>query len=65
MFTDQAGRFADACEKIDHLEDFRTIDLDAIAAATARPSSPEVKAATICCSPVTNPACMTALSVGA
>jgi len=31
-FTDQAGRFADACEKIDHLEDFRTIALDANAA---------------------------------
>ena len=28
-FTDQAGRFADACEKIDHLEDFRMIALDA------------------------------------
>ena len=28
-FTDQAGRFADACEKIDHLEEFRTIALDA------------------------------------
>jgi hypothetical protein len=32
VFTDQAGRFADACEKIDHLEDFRTIALDANAA---------------------------------
>jgi len=31
-FTDQAGRFADACEKIDHLEDFRTIALNANAA---------------------------------
>ena len=31
-FTDQAGRFADACEKIDHLEEFRTIALDANAA---------------------------------
>ena len=31
-FTDHAGRFADACEKIDHLEDFRTIALDANAA---------------------------------
>lgn len=31
-FTDQAGRFADACEKIDHLEDFREIALDANAA---------------------------------
>ncbi|MEE4211888.1 MAG: hypothetical protein V2I43_21790 [Parvularcula sp.] len=29
VFTDQAGRFADACEKIDHLEEFRTIALDA------------------------------------
>lgn len=28
-FTDHAGRFADACEKIDHLEDFRMIALDA------------------------------------
>lgn len=28
-FTDQAGRFADACEKIDHLEEFRSIALDA------------------------------------
>jgi hypothetical protein len=28
-FTDFAGRFADACEKIDHLEDFRKIALDA------------------------------------
>lgn len=34
-FTDQAGRFADACEKIDHLEDFRTIALDANAALVA------------------------------
>lgn len=32
LFTDQAGRFADACEKIDHLEDFRTIALNANAA---------------------------------
>ncbi len=31
-FVDQAGRFADACEKIDHLEEFRTIALDANAA---------------------------------
>ncbi len=31
-FTDQAGRFADACEKIDHLEEFRTAALDANAA---------------------------------
>ncbi|WP_045984082.1 hypothetical protein [Paracoccus sp. S4493] len=31
-FTDQAGRFADACEKIDHLEEFRTIALNANAA---------------------------------
>ena len=31
-FTDQAGRFADACEKIDHLEEFRTIALHANAA---------------------------------
>ena len=31
-FTDQAGRFADACEKIDHLEEFRTIACDANAA---------------------------------
>ncbi|MDJ0627610.1 MAG: hypothetical protein QNJ44_05075 [Rhodobacter sp.] len=31
-FTDQAGRFADACEKIDHLEEFRAIALDANAA---------------------------------
>jgi hypothetical protein len=31
-FTDHAGRFADACEKIDHLEDFRTIALNANAA---------------------------------
>ncbi|RMC62457.1 hypothetical protein EBB04_33040 [Sinorhizobium meliloti] len=29
VFTDHAGRFADACEKIDHLEDFRAIALDA------------------------------------
>ena len=28
-FTDQAGRFADACEKIDHLEEFRMIALNA------------------------------------
>lgn len=28
-FTDQAGRFADACEKIDHLEEFRAIALAA------------------------------------
>jgi hypothetical protein len=28
-FTDFAGRFADACEKIDHLEDFRIIALEA------------------------------------
>lgn len=34
-FTDQAGRFADACEKIDHLEEFRTIALDANAALAA------------------------------
>ena len=32
VFTDQAGRFADACEKIDHLEEFRTIALNANAA---------------------------------
>lgn len=32
VFTDQAGRFADACEKIDHLEDFRSIAIDANAA---------------------------------
>lgn len=32
VFTDQAGRFADACEKIDHLEDFRLIALNANAA---------------------------------
>lgn len=25
VFADAAGRFADACEKIDHLEDFLTI----------------------------------------
>jgi len=31
-FTDQAGRFADACEKIDHLEEFREIALYANAA---------------------------------
>ncbi|KPQ24577.1 MAG: hypothetical protein HLUCCA13_08660 [Halomonas sp. HL-48] len=31
-FTDYAGRFADACEKIDHLEEFRSIALDANAA---------------------------------
>lgn len=31
-FTDHAGRFADACEKIDHLEDFRAIALAANAA---------------------------------
>ncbi len=31
-FIDQTGRFADACEKIDHLEEFRTIALDANAA---------------------------------
>lgn len=31
-FTDQAGRFADACEKIDHLEEFRSLALDANAA---------------------------------
>jgi hypothetical protein len=31
-FTDQAGRFADACEKIDHLEEFRAIALAANAA---------------------------------
>jgi phosphopantetheinyl transferase (holo-ACP synthase) len=29
QFTDAAGRFADACEKIDHLEDFRHIALAA------------------------------------
>lgn len=28
-FTDCAGRFADACEKIDHLEEFREIALQA------------------------------------
>lgn len=28
-FFDHAGRFADACEKIDHLEDFRSIAVDA------------------------------------
>ncbi|MEQ7871612.1 hypothetical protein V6R97_13245 [Chromohalobacter salexigens] len=28
-FTDYAGRFADACEKIDHLESFRDIALEA------------------------------------
>lgn len=32
VFTDYAGRFADACEKIDHLEEFRSIALDANAA---------------------------------
>lgn len=31
-FTDYAGRFADACEKIDHLEEFRAIALAANAA---------------------------------
>jgi hypothetical protein len=31
-FTDHAGRFADACEKIDHLEEFRGIALAANAA---------------------------------
>ena len=31
-FIDYAGRFADACEKIDHLEEFRTIALNANAA---------------------------------
>ncbi|WP_394887475.1 hypothetical protein ACG873_21605 [Mesorhizobium sp. AaZ16] len=31
-FTDHAGRFADACEKIDHLEEFRSIALAANAA---------------------------------
>ena len=31
-FTDHMGRFADACEKIDHLEEFRTIALNANAA---------------------------------
>jgi len=31
-FPDQAGRFADACEKIDHLEEFRAIALAANAA---------------------------------
>lgn len=31
-FTDHAGRFADACEKIDHLEEFRAIALAANAA---------------------------------
>lgn len=31
-FTDHAGRFADACEKIDHLEEFRVIALAANAA---------------------------------
>lgn len=31
-FTDQAGRFANACEKIDHLEEFRAIALAANAA---------------------------------
>ena len=34
-FTDQTGRFADACEKIDHLEEFRTIALDANLALVA------------------------------
>ena len=34
-FTDQAGRFADACEKIDHLEEFRAIALNANAALVA------------------------------
>lgn len=29
VFTDHAGRFADACEKIDHLEEFRSIAVDA------------------------------------
>ena len=33
-FTDHTGRFADACEKIDHLEEFRSIALDANAAIT-------------------------------
>lgn len=28
-FTDYSGRFADACEKIDHLEEFRDIALQA------------------------------------
>lgn len=28
-FTDAAGRFADACEKIDHLEDFRALAIAA------------------------------------
>ncbi|HWU18649.1 MAG TPA: hypothetical protein VN155_13295 [Devosia sp.] len=28
-FADAAGRFADACEKVDHLEEFRSIALDA------------------------------------
>lgn len=32
VFTDHAGRFADACEKIDHLEEFRAIALAANAA---------------------------------
>lgn len=32
VFTDHAGRFADACEKIDHLEEFRMIALAANAA---------------------------------
>jgi hypothetical protein len=27
-FTDFAGRFADACEKIDHLEEFRQLAID-------------------------------------
>jgi hypothetical protein len=29
QFTDCAGRFADACEKIDHLEEFREIAMQA------------------------------------
>lgn len=29
QFTDFSGRFADACEKLDHLEDFRGIALEA------------------------------------
>lgn len=33
-FTDHAGRFADACEKIDHLEEFLPIALYANAAIT-------------------------------
>lgn len=32
VFTDYAGRFADACEKIDHLEEFRSLAFEANAA---------------------------------